>query len=145
MDELREMIEVEFEKIEQVINALPPEDKLPYLSELELAGVATFIHNFYNGIENILKRIFKAFNLELPSGAAWHTDLLKQAVAYQIISQDLKDKLIRYLGFRHFFTHAYALDLYADKLEELVGKIKSTYNFFKKEINYFLENKKPAT
>ena len=82
MDELREMIEIELEKIDQVVNALPTTDKLPYLSELELAGAATFIHNFYNGIENILKRIFKAFHFELPAGPAWHTELLKQAVAY---------------------------------------------------------------
>ena len=137
MDELREMIEIEYEKIEQVINGLPDTDRLPYLSELELAGVATFIHNFFNGIENILKRVFKSFNFKLPAGASWHIDLLNHAVYYKIISNDLKKMLTRYLGFRHFFTHAYAIDLYADKLEELVNNVVPTYVHFKKEINYF--------
>ncbi len=45
--------------------------------------------------------------------------------------------LTRYLGFRHFFTHAYAVDLYADKLEELIDNIIPTYDHFKNEINYF--------
>jgi len=137
MNELREMIEIEYEKIEQVLNVLPDKNRLPYLSELELAGVATFLHNFFIGIENVLKRIFKSSNFELPSGASWHIDLLNRAVDHKIISHELKNMLTRYLGFRHFFTHAYAMDLYADKLEELVDNIITTYDHFKKEINHF--------
>ena len=136
MDELREMIEIEYEKLEHVINGLPDKNNLPYLSELELAGVATYLHNFFNGIENILKRIFKSSNFELPTGPSWHIDLLNLAVYHRIISNDLKNMLTRYLGFRHFFTHAYAIDLYADKLEELVENVISTYEHFKKEINH---------
>ncbi len=142
MNELREMIEIEYEKIDQVINHLPEKEKLPYLSELELAGVATFIHNFYNGIENILKRIFKMYSLDIPSGSSWHIDLLNQSVANKIVSKEVRDRLTRFLGFRHYFTHAYALDLYVDKLEELVANILPTYNLFKQEINQFLKNKK---
>ena len=137
MNELREMIEIEYEKIEKIISGLPDKNRLPYLSELELAGVAAFLHNFFNGIENILKRIFKSSNFELPSGASWHTDLLNRAVEHKVISNDLKNMLTRYLGFRHYFSHAYALDLYADKLEELVDKIIPTYDHFKNEINHF--------
>jgi hypothetical protein len=48
-------IEAEFEAIENALNALPQGDVLK-LSPLELAGVAALIHNFYNGVENILSR-----------------------------------------------------------------------------------------
>ena len=98
MNELREMIEIEYEKIEKVINGLPDANRLSYLSELELAGVATFLHNFYNGIENILKRIFKSFNFDLPSGSSWHIDLLNRAVYYNVISNDMKNMLTCYLA-----------------------------------------------
>ena len=141
MNELREIIEIEYEKLDQVIKGLPASEKLPFISELELAGVATYLHNFFNGTENILKRVFKSYKFEIPSGPSWHTDLLNLAVSNRIISNDLKDMLGGYLGFRHFFTHAYAIDLYADKMEKLIDNISETYNQFKNEIDLFTKNK----
>ena len=57
--QLREYCEAEFENIDAIISeifivVIP--DKMEY-SSAELAATAVFIHNFYNGIENILKRI----------------------------------------------------------------------------------------
>ena len=49
MAKVRERVEAEFENIERVIAELPNSSLLPSLSSLELAGVATLIHNFYNG------------------------------------------------------------------------------------------------
>ena len=49
-------------------------------------------------------------------------------------------KLGEYLAFRHFFSHAYAIELHAEKLEPLVGKIKEVYSDFKADISLFLEN-----
>jgi len=48
-------------------------------------------------------------------------------------------KLGEYLAFRHFFSHAYALDLYADKLEPLVENLQDVYSDFQKDILIFLE------
>lgn len=140
MDELREMIEIEYEKLEQTIQALPSSEKLPFISELELAGVAAYLHSFFNGIENILKRIFKSFKIPLPSGSSWHTDLLNDAVSKSIISNELKTMLTEYLGFRHVFVHSYAMELYEDRMVKLVDNIKPTYQQFKSEINKFTKD-----
>ena len=62
MAKVHEQVEAEFENIERTITDIPNLESLPKLSRLELAGLATLIHNFYNGIENILKKPL------LPSG-----------------------------------------------------------------------------
>ena len=46
MVSLRDKVEAEFDNIEDVLKEMPSFDSLPYLSILELAGVATLIHNF---------------------------------------------------------------------------------------------------
>lgn len=138
MDSLSNRIKAELENIDETLEGMPPRSKLPYLSPLELAGTATLLHNFYNGAENILKQIFTSKNIPILEGGAWHKDLLEKASGRGIISEVCKDNLMKYLVFRHFFSHAYALDLHTDKTESLVEDSKETYSLFKEEIRKFL-------
>ncbi len=48
---------------------------------IELAAIGTFLHNIYNGIENILKQIIVAKNVEMPMSGTWHKDLLNLLVS----------------------------------------------------------------
>ncbi|MGE5679236.1 MAG: hypothetical protein ACM34K_00010 [Bacillota bacterium] len=138
MDKLSLKIKAELENIEEVLKEMPPSAKLPYLSVLELAGVAALLHNFYNGIENLFKQIFIYSKITIPSGKSWHKELIDQAVKENILSEGCKLLLGQYLAFRHFFSHAYALDLYAEKMEPLVENLGKTYSIFKSEISKFL-------
>ncbi len=139
MDErLSKKIKAELENIDEVFKEIPSHEKLPYLSTLELAGTAALLHNFYNGIENILKQIFISNNIEIPEGKSSHKELIETAVKSKIISEELKNTLGEYLAFRHFFSHAYAFDLYADKMDPLVQNSKEVYLNFTKEISEYL-------
>jgi len=81
MDQVRERVEAELENINRVVAGLPAEGSLQGLSSLELASVAALIHNFYNGIENILKQLLLAVGSRPPDGASWHRDLVNTAVS----------------------------------------------------------------
>ena len=138
MADLKAKIEAEYENIDSLISELPGKERLPSLEFLQLAGVATILHNFYNGLENILKLILKEDHIPLPEGGSWHKELLNLAVEKRIITELTKYQIGEYLAFRHFFSHAYALDLYAEKVEPLVENIKKVYIDFKNDISNFL-------
>jgi uncharacterized protein YutE (UPF0331/DUF86 family) len=138
MDKLSQKINAELENIDEVFNEIPSHTKLPYLSVLELAGVAALLHNFYNGIENILKQILLSKDIIIPESKSWHKELLEISERNKIISEENKNSLGQYLAFRHFFSHAYAFDLYADKMEPLVENSQEVYSNFKKGINKYL-------
>ena len=109
MASLKDKIEAEIENLDRLFLEIPSHMNLPKLSTLELAGVATILHNFYNGIENILKQVLTSKQISLPQTGGWHKDLFNLAVSNQIISDNFKNRLAEYLAFRHFFTHGYAL------------------------------------
>ncbi len=134
MPDYRLRIEAEYEAIENTLSALP-DRPLSTLSQLELAGVAALLHNFYNGIENIVKQVFQEKSLPIPQGESWHRDLLLAAAEKNIISDLLLNNLKQYLAFRHYFSHAYALDLFPERMEPLVKDAVALFNEFKQQID----------
>lgn len=130
MPDYRLRVEAEYEAVTRTLSAFP-KTKLYKLSELELAGVASLLHNFYNGVENILKQVCRSKNIDIPTGQSSHRDLLLTAKQEHIISDRLVVDLSKYLAFRHFFSHAYALDLFPDRLEPLVETVETVFLQFK--------------
>jgi hypothetical protein len=134
MPDYRLRIEAEYEAIEKALAALPKKP-LSELSQLELAGVAALLHNLYNGIEYVLKQAFRAKEIPIPSGSSWHRDLLLSAVQQKILDKDLVTNLSHFLAFRHFFSHAYALDLFPERMEPLVKNATISFLKFKTAVN----------
>jgi len=134
MPDYRLRIEAEYEAIERTLSALPGKP-LSELTELELAGVAAMLHNFYNGLENVMKQACRAREIGIPAGSSWHRDLLLTAGNADIISAALVGELSRFLAFRHFFSHAYALDLFPERMEPLVQEAVEVFKRFKNEID----------
>ena len=139
MAEARELVEAELENIERVVAELPGNNLLPNISSLELAGVAALIHNFYNGIENILKQLVISSGEELPHNSSWHKDLVNIAISNDIISESTAKELRRYLAFRHFFSHGYSFDLDKERIIPLVKDIERILACFRDDVSKALK------
>ena len=139
MASLREKVEAELEQMDQALRLLPEARRVSKLSVLELGGTASLLSSVYHGVENILKQVSVAAGVALPSGAAWHRDLLQSACEHGIVSTELRDRLVPFMAFRHFFTHAYGFDLDPQRLAPLVQDVRAACGCFKLEVKRFVK------
>lgn len=120
----------EMENVEEAIRNLHDAMSRQEKTVVELAAVATFLHNFYNGIENILKQYLGLWNIRIQKSENWHKDLLNISVVQGIITTALCDELFEYLSFRHFFVHSYGFMLEQAPLEALAQNVPGVWQRF---------------
>jgi hypothetical protein len=116
---LKSLVEDELRTLERVVDRV--REALESLSErptqLEVRGLASYLHDFYTGVESIFERIAVRIDGGLPKSAQWHIDLLDQmaeareGVRPAVIDTRLWGLLKEYLEFRHFLRHAYGYEL----------------------------------
>jgi len=113
-------------------------DNLPTnVHKTALGGMAA---QFYNGVENIFKRIHKHYHIELPSGEDWHLAILERFSPSSSndlpikLSEDLLEKLTNYRRFRHYFFHGYSHSLNWEILKNGVNDISEVFEKLKTEI-----------
>lgn len=80
---------------------------------VEIAAVATVLHSFYTGLENVFTSVAKGIDNSVPSGGQSHRDLLRQMsqeteLRMPLVSKRTAKTLSEYLGFRHFYRHSYS-------------------------------------
>ena len=143
MADVRARVAAEMENVERTLKEIPPPSRCPSLSTLELAGVAALLHNFYNGIENVLKQVLQSRGFKMPTGVSRHRDLLALAGVQHVISQETLEALKPYLAFRHFFSHAYALDLQSPRIEALAANANLACRAFQRDISTALSSLPP--
>ena len=127
MVDLARKIAAEKENVEKALDNLKDAMGRKEKSTIELAAIATFLHNIYNGIENILKQVLKAKGIEIPKSETSHKDLLELSVSIGIIPMKLSDQLYEYLTFRHFFVHSYGFMLEHTHLQDLSENISDVW------------------
>jgi uncharacterized protein YutE (UPF0331/DUF86 family) len=138
MGELPRQILAEKESVEIALKNLKIAMDREEKSVVELAAIGTFLHNIYNGIENILKQVLLERSIDVPQSDSWHKDLLNLSASMGIISEKLSDELYAYLTFRHFFVHAYGFMLDEDQLEDLAVNIPDVWAEFLTAIKMYL-------
>jgi predicted nucleotidyltransferase len=112
-------------------------------SQFAMHGLASYLHQFYTGIESIFERIAIYLGEGLPRGGQWHNDLLTQMATPQagkrpaIIDEPLHIRLKDYLDFRHFFRHAYGYTLEWDKLGPKIEAMAETLARLRAQLQAF--------
>ena len=145
MVDITRQVAAEKENVEKALSNLRDAMGRREKSVVELAAIATFLHNIYNGIENILKQVLRAKGTEIPKSDTWHKDLLNLSVSLGIIPEKLSDDLYEYLTFRHFFVHAYGFMLEEAHLENLANNITNVWLQFLSVINKYCQASGNAT
>lgn len=112
---------------------------------IEVSAVAVMLHGFYNGIENLFKRIAVELDGGTPQGDEWHRRLLDAMASptptrSAVISQALRSQLREYLDFRHFFRHAYAFQFRWEKMTPLVEGCVRTLKDLEAALEEFLQS-----
>ncbi|MCK4642723.1 hypothetical protein KAU32_03705 [bacterium] len=138
MDELLREIQVDKEYILATLDALRTTLEREEKTVVELAALATFLQNAYNGIENILKRVLNHKKITISTSESWHKDLLDLSVNHQVITPELSKRLDEYLAFRHFFVHGYGIMLDKEKLLPLADNLPDLWKEFEAELKIFL-------
>ncbi len=102
-----------------------------------------YLHNFYNGCENIFLSIARFFENDL-SRDSWHSDLLKRMMldvpGYRpaVIDEAMYIILTEFRGFRHVFRHSYNFDLNWEKEKPVLLKLEATAGEFIAQVERFL-------
>lgn len=111
----------------------------------EKTAAAAFISQFYNGIENILKRISYFHTIPLPTGDTWHIDLFKRFCEppYKhlpaLFDKSLELDLAAFRKFRHVFFHGYGFQLDWERMKDGIEKIEGVYHRFNNRLTEYLK------
>jgi uncharacterized protein YutE (UPF0331/DUF86 family) len=140
MDELSQDIAAQKERITETLKALETTLRRKRRTFIELAAIATCLHNTYNGIENLLKRVLKHIQVRLPDSMTSHKDLLTLAVDEGIITQELSEALDEYRAFRHFFVHGYGILLNEAPLQPLAQNLPQVWSEFERQLDAYVSS-----
>jgi hypothetical protein len=94
-------------------------------SAASCAQAAVALHHAYGAIESVLERIARTIDGDLPMGPDRHQALLHtmgleiDGVRPAVLSRESVAGLRQLLSFRHFFRHAYAVEMEPARLADL--------------------------
>lgn len=146
--ELLEEIVIELEALGQTVDELMAlhrdvAGRDPTIREQTAA--AAFLAQFYNGIENILKRISTFYEIPLPTGDTWHITLFKRfcspsfAPLPTLFDEQLEATLAPYRRFRHVALHSYGFQLEWDRMAQGVANVEDVFEQLKSSLSDYLQ------
>lgn len=111
----------------------------------EKAAAGALLASFYMGIENILKRIARYYEMEIPSSERWHVELFERYTDPSVgplpvlFDEVLVPRMDAFRRFRHVVHHGYAFDLRWDRMQPGLQQAEPTLEAFQLRVENFLK------
>lgn len=147
-EDLQEEIAIELELMDATVQellALQRDAEERELTVREKTAAAAFLAHFYNGVENIFKRISRFHGVPLPTGATWHVDLFKsfcsppQEPLPGLLDGSLASALAPFRKFRHIVHHGYGFQLEWNRMAEGIAIVEDVFLRFKSRLLDYLQ------
>jgi hypothetical protein len=142
-EELLEEIGIELKLMETVVQdvvALSKSTTGREITNWEKTAASAYMAQFYTGIENILKRIIKFYNMPLPKTETWHIDLFNlfcspaEKSLPVLFDESLKADLTGFRKFRHVVHHGYGFQIEWERMIIGIEKIEDIFIQFKTKV-----------
>jgi len=147
---VKEKIEYEISRIDKLLSDAQPLLSLCKLKEpdfIEITAAAQILHSFYNGIESVVILFLKNIHEKIPNDNKWHKALFeitfgRNSKNANILRNDIKGKMEKYMYFRHFIRHSYGSELKWNEMKELVDDLDGIWKIVKIDfLSLIYENK----
>lgn len=151
LKELFEEIEIEQEMIGEVVKELTTLQKKVGRANptvIEKTAASAFLPQFFNGIENILKRICRYHVVPLPTGDIWHLELFKLFCEPAtpplpvLFNHNLAYSLAPYRKFRHIVHHGYGFQIDWQRMRVGIENVEEIFCQIKNTISSYLQTLK---
>ncbi len=144
-----ERIRSELENIEEVVTrvrrAAEASEGDSVNSDLYWDAIALNLHDFYTGLERVLRYIATEVDGHVPAGAEWHQELLRQMatplpqIRPAVFSNETIKRLDEYLRFRHVVRNVYAFEFDPQRMRPLVKALAGDFAQVKGELAVFID------
>ena len=144
-----ERIRSELENIEEVVTrvrrAVEATAGDSVDSDLYWDATALNLHDFYTGLERLLRHIAAEVDGHVPAGAEWHQELLRQMATQlprirpAVFSKETIKRLDEYLRFRHVVRHVYAFEFDPQRIRPLAEALAGDFARVKGELAVFID------
>jgi len=136
---VKEKIEHEICRIDKLLTDAKPlldlcKNKDPDF--IEITAGAQILHSFYNGVESVAILFLKSINENIPNDSRWHKTLFEitfglNSKKVAILRNEIKDKMEKYMYFRHFIRHSYGSELNWNEMEPLIRNLDEIWKTIK--------------
>ena len=107
-------------------------------------GAAFHIHNYYSAVEDLLKIVAAAYENNIDDASRWHSELIDrmtldiEGVRPRLLSGETGTLLHRLRSFRHFFRHAYRVELDRAEIQANVERVQQVHPLLIADATTFL-------